>query len=88
MTTITAHFPPGRRVPCPQCGQTVRFRAKSARVSADCCEVWLECMTCGCDPHGPGEKLEDVWGDLTLAHVDLAAVCWDEAAKKKERREA
>lgn len=65
--------------PCPKCGQWTCFNVESMQVAEDLCEVWVECI-CGHDPHGFGEKLEDVWGSLDEQTVRAAIGCWNDAS--------
>ena len=63
--------------PCPKCGNNTRFKAHSAQVGEDVCEVWLECK-CGHQP--PSEfSFEDVMGGTHDANVMMAVDCWNDA---------
>ena len=78
MATRLCKFPKGI-TPCPNCGNSFQFNARSERCAEDCCEVWIECI-CGYDPTSfkPGHKVEDVWGSLDRATLLLAAEVWAE----------
>lgn len=70
---------------CPECGNRTRFTGHSEQVAEDCCEVWVTCV-CGLDPHGRGERLEDVWGGLTRENLLDALRCWNDAVMNYEER--
>ena len=63
---------------CPACGNNTEFWINAERVAEDCCEVWVTCK-CGHDPHGSGDRLEDVWGDTDSATCQVALDCWNDA---------
>lgn len=66
---------------CPKCGQKTVFVAKSQQVQEDLCEVWVECL-CGHDPHGPGDRMESVMGELSIENIYEAAGIWNDTIRK------
>jgi len=72
-------------VECPNCKNNTRFTAHSSQVSADSCEVWVECV-CGFDPtaNKTENRFEDVYGGVDNRNVRIALDCWNDAINEDD----
>jgi hypothetical protein len=78
MSSRKVMFKEGSKIePCPKCGNTLEFTARSEQVMEDGCEVWIECK-CGHNPFKNGDCLEDIWGGCDDDNVMWAIGQWNE----------
>ncbi len=75
---------PEEIAPCPECGNREQFVACVRQCQEDMCEVWVECDSCGHDPFGPLDKIEDVWGSLDDGNVMEALMEWNRLLQPDE----
>jgi hypothetical protein len=69
--------------PCPQCGNALEFVGIAERCAEDCCNCWIECK-CGYDATAAdhGERLEDVWGEISKDTLPAMIQIWNELIQK------
>jgi len=76
---------PNNLIPqCHNCKNNTQFVAHSERGGEDFYEIWVTCK-CGFDPteNDTGNRLEDVWGDLTDDKIRVSIQIYSDLINEK-----